>query len=322
MSSISTRELTLLCEQAALQAGAGRRSARTLAHATVQAELGGNPAVGVGHLFDYLDGYRAGRISAQAVPAVRRAVPGAFDVDAGGGLAQDAFQAVREELLAAVRAQGIVGLWIRRSFTCGELGYYPRAVAEEGLVAFAAANSPALMSVGGSASRLLGTNPLAYGFPAEEGAVVIDQASSATAFVNIRRAAEAGQEIPKGWALDSQGTPTTDPTEALGGTLLPFGSHRGGNVALLVEMLATLSGANFSMDAAPFDHGDESPGIGVFLLCIDPTLFGDAAGRLTVHLEALRDQHGVRLPALERRELPNALEIDDDLLRRLSSVVS
>ncbi len=323
MVRITCDALAALCEAASTRAGARPGSARALADATVEAERVGNRAVGVGHLFDYLDGYRGGRIAADAEPEVRRAAPAVLDVDAREGLAQDAFAAARAALVAAAREQGVAVLWIRNSFTCGELGYYPRAMAGEGLIALAAANSPSQISLGGSPSRVLGTNPLAYGFP-RPGAtpVVIDQASSATAFVNVRRAAEAGDPIPQGWAVDSAGDPTTDAAAAVAGALLPFGGHRGGNVALLVEILATLSGANFAIDAPRFDQGTESPRIGVFLLCLDPSLFSGSGARLAQHLEKLRDAHGVRLPALELGELPDEVDIDDALLRQLRDAAS
>ena len=147
--------------------------------------------------------------------------------------------------------------------------------------------------------------------------VVIDQASSATAFVNIRRAAAAGETIPAGWALGPDGEPTQDAAAALQGTLLPFGSHRGGNIALLVEILATLSGASFSLDAAPFDSGTASPGIGVFLLGIDPARFGGSIQRLSRLFERLHDDHQIRLPALEITALPDSADVDPDSLRRL-----
>ncbi|RZL80031.1 MAG: hypothetical protein EOP29_04465, partial [Rhodococcus sp. (in: high G+C Gram-positive bacteria)] len=45
--------------------------------------------------------------------------------------------------------------------------------------------------------------------------LVIDQSSSATAFVNIRGAAERGEPIPQGWAVDMAGQPTTDAAAAI-----------------------------------------------------------------------------------------------------------
>jgi (2R)-3-sulfolactate dehydrogenase (NADP+) len=318
MTTIHGDELTVLCEAALRRAGADPHDARTLAEATVEAERVGNRAVGVTHLFDYLDGYRDGRIARQSAPEVRRPAPAVIDIDAGGGLAQAAFSAVFDDLQQAIRDAGIGALWIRSSFTCGELGYYVRRLAQQGFLAFAVANSPALMSVGGASTAILGTNPLAYAIPRPRKLpVVIDQASSSTAFVNIRRAAENGDPIPAGWALGPDGTPTEDPRAALQGTLLPFGGHRGGNIALLVEVLATLSGASFSLDAAPFDRGTASPGIGVFLLGIDPGIFGGSVDRLCRQFELLRDEHQVRLPAVELTSLPDSVEVVPETLQRL-----
>ena len=121
----------------------------------------------------------------------------------------------------------------------------------------------------------------------------------------------------RAWALGPDGEPTQDATAAVRGTLLPFGGHRGGNVALLVEVLATLSGAAFSLDAAPFDRGAESPRIGVFLLAIDPTNFAGSTERLAGQFASLHDDHRVRLPAVEMTAPAEAVEIDPDVLQRL-----
>lgn len=318
MTQRSRAELTGLCRNALARVGVGEVDAETLADATVEAELVGNAAVGVAHLFDYLAAYAEGRIRADATPAVHRLAPAVLDADARGGLAQTAYAAAADDLHGAIREAGLAALWIRNSFTCGELGWYARRLAEQGFVAVAFANSNALMSIGGAPRPVLGTNPLAYGVP-RPGLLplVIDQASSSTAFVNVRRAAEAGEPIPSGWALGADGRPTTDATASLEGALLPFGGHRGGNVALLVEVLATLSGASFSLDAAPFDRGTSSPGIGVCLLGIDPSRFGTSIDRLTSYLESLARDHDVRLPALELTALPDDVDLDPDTYDRL-----
>ena len=67
-ATISTADLTTLCAQAARKAGADQTAADALATATVAAEQAGNRAVGVAHLFDYLQAYQEGRISSSAVP--------------------------------------------------------------------------------------------------------------------------------------------------------------------------------------------------------------------------------------------------------------
>ncbi len=70
---------------------------------------------------------------------------------------------------------------------------------------------------------------MAFSAPQAGGSpLLIDQSSSATAYVNVRAAAERGDTIPTGWAIDKEGRATTDPKAALEGTLLAFGGARGG----------------------------------------------------------------------------------------------
>src|SRR5690606_11951921 len=142
----------------------------------------------------------------------------------------------------------------------------------EGLVALAATNGPALMAGSGSTRPVFCTNPLAFAAPRSDAPpLLIDQASSATAFVNIREAARRGEEIPPGWAVDREGNETTDPGKAIGGALRAFGGARGANIALMVEVLAAgVTGANWSLDAPSFTAGSQSPGSGLFVLGIEP----------------------------------------------------
>ena len=72
MATVHRDRLAELCRDALLRAGADSRAAQVLAEATVEAELVGNPAVGVAHLFDYLNAYRDGRINTEARPEMRR----------------------------------------------------------------------------------------------------------------------------------------------------------------------------------------------------------------------------------------------------------
>ncbi|MFI0235718.1 Ldh family oxidoreductase [Streptomyces sp. NPDC016845] len=148
--------------------------------------------------------------SRSAVPEVTRPAPACVLVDARDGLAQEAFEAAAETLFTAVRENGMVALWIRRS--CGELGHYPRRAAEHGFTAVACANNPARMSPGGSGGPVLGTNPLAYAVPRPDAApLVIDQASSGTAHVNVRGKAEAAEPIPEGMVVGPDGAPPPTP---------------------------------------------------------------------------------------------------------------
>src|SRR5699024_1333214 len=137
---------------------------------------------------------------------------------------------------------GVAVLSIHDSFPGGELGHFATRLAEQGLIALVCGNSPALMAAYDSTEADTGTNPLAFALPHSSGPRVFDQASSATAFVSIRQAAERGEHIPPGWALDADGQPTIDPAAALTGALLPFGGAKGANIAMMIELLAAMSG--------------------------------------------------------------------------------
>src|SRR5699024_2722945 len=130
-----------------------------------------------------------------------------------------------------------------------------------------------LLTAFGAKSAVTGTNPLSFALPHPEGPRMFDQAASATAWVNIREAADRREQIPEGWAIGPEGAPTTDAEAGLAGALLPFGGVKAGNIAFMVELLAAMSGGSFCLEAPPFDSGDEPPQVGLFAIAIDPTAF-------------------------------------------------
>jgi len=133
--TISATDLRALCAQAARTAGADHNAADSLATATVAAEQAGKRAVGVAHLFDYLQAYREGRIRSGVVPEIIHPASGWVIAEAHNGLAQVAFDVALPSLLAATRQGGIAALWLRNCYTCGELGHYPRQLANLGFLA-------------------------------------------------------------------------------------------------------------------------------------------------------------------------------------------
>jgi (2R)-3-sulfolactate dehydrogenase (NADP+) len=309
----SLEEATHLAARAVRAAGASSDAAQSLAQATVSANAHGKGSSGFSHLMDYLTALRAGRIVGDAEPLVTSPAPAAIHCDARGGIAQLGFDRAFDDLRRRAEAFGIALFAQNGSYTTGELGYYPRRLVEAGLLAFAATSGPALMTVAGAKTPVYCTNPLAFAAPLDDGPpLLIDQASSATAFVELRRYAERSETLPPGWAVDAAGRPTTDPNAALRGALLAFGGARGANIALMVEVLAAgLAGANWALDAPSFTSGDRSPGAGLLVIAITPALLApDFPQRLRFQLDRLA-KLGVHIPgrraAAAEIELPDAL---------------
>lgn len=297
--TLSLEEARTFCVAAALGAGASEETARAIAAAAVAAEADGQPSVGLAHHVDYLGAIEAGRIDGKAEPAISRPALAIYLSDAQGGAAHTGFDRVFDDIAKAARLFGVTIFAQRNAYTCGALGYFTGRLAEAGLVALAATNGPAYVAGSGSTRPVYCTNPISLAAPAADGPpLVIDQSCSATAFVNIREAAQAGEAIPEGWALDAQGNPTTDAGEAMKGALLAFGGARGANIALMVEVLAAgVTGANWSLDAPSFSAGNQSPGAGLFVVALDPKLFDPGfEPRMRAQLDRLSKDFGVHIP--------------------------
>jgi (2R)-3-sulfolactate dehydrogenase (NADP+) len=319
---LSLAQARSLCEDAAVRMGANQATAHAIAVAAVDAQAAGQANVGLAHFLDYLAALRDGRIDGQAVARLSFPSPCVIASDAGGGAAQTGFLEAFDQLVAVARAQGLALFLQHNAYTCGALGWFAERLARQGLVALAATSGPALMASAGGGRPITCTNPIAFAAPvADAPPLLIDQASSETAFVNVRRAAAEGRPIPQGWAVDAEGRPTTDAAAAMAGALLPFGGARGANIALMVEVLAAgLGGANWALDAPSFTHGSSSPGSGLFVLAIDPTnLAPDFGQRMHKQMARLADDYGVHVPgrgkaAETARAESEGLEVDASVI--------
>jgi len=160
--------------------------------------------------------------------------------------------------------------WVSVSNTnhFGIAGYYPLQALKHDLIGWAMTNSTKLVAPLWGAERMLGTNPIAVAFPGkDEPPVVIDMATSATAYGKVEIALRAGQSIPVGWAIDNTGQAATQPQQMIdGGALVPLGGsretggHKGYCLAALVDIMScVLSGANWGPFAPPFALRQEIP---------------------------------------------------------------
>jgi len=118
----------------------------------------------------------------------------------------------------------------------------------------------------------LGTNPHSWGFPTTEAVgfpVVIDWATSVIAMGRVQQLAREGKALPPDAAVDAEGRPTTDPTQAK--SLLPFGAHKGYGLALINELVAALIGGSLPTIRSRGTGGPgEKHGCGFFFQVIHP----------------------------------------------------
>lgn len=304
-------------------------NAAAVARALVAAELAGQAGHGLRRVPSYAVQALTGKVNGHAVPRLSQNRPGALSVDAMNGFAYPAMDLALDWLPGAARAQGIAAAGIYRSHHCGVAGLAVERLANAGVVGLLVANAPAAMAPWGGSTPLFGTDPIAFAAPID-GAdpVVVDISLSKVARGKIMAAAQKGEDIPEGWALDTDGNPTTDAQAGLKGTMIPMGDAKGTALALMVEMLcAGLTGAHYGYQATSFFDGEGAPpGTGQLLIAIDAEAFGPGAtARFAALARMIEGMEGARLPGRRRQALAKDLRAkgipaDPDLMRQIEAL--
>ena len=278
-------------------------------------EADGFNQAGLGHLPQYCDDARSGRVDGHASPTWDQTAEAAILVNAQHGFSHAAFAVAHQPLVELTRRTGIAAMGIHHSYDAAMLGYFVDALARDGLVTLAFANSLSRsIAPWGGKEPLFGTNPMAFAVPRLSGdQMIIDQSSSVVARMTVRQHATEHQPIPAGWAFDRDGQPTTDAKAGLAGSMAPFGDYKGASIALIVDILAAgMTGSRFTFQASTTTDRGDPPNLGQFLMTMNPSAFGgaDFRARLETLFAAMLSQEGVRLPG--DRRLANRLQIRDE----------
>lgn len=165
-------------------------------------------------------------------------------VDGQREVGQLAARKAAEIAVELAESHGVGMATLRNAGRFSRLTPYARAIASSGHVALVANNAgPAAVTPHGSRTPVMGTNPIAFGFPRAGGSpYVIDFSTAERVWGEIRQAILEERPLPDNAFLDAAGNVTTDP-EAVE-AVLPFGGHKGAALCIAIEMLAgVLAGA-------------------------------------------------------------------------------
>jgi (2R)-3-sulfolactate dehydrogenase (NADP+) len=297
------------------EAGVPENVAHSVTKALVQAEAEGQGGHGFSRVNDYIAQYKSGKINPNAHITCQEIYPAALQIDADSGFAYPAMDLAIERGVEAAQRYGIASVSVACSHHCGALSYHVERISDVGMIGIMVANTPKAMAPWGGREALFGTNPIAFGVPREgQAPLVIDLSLSTVARGKVVAAQKKGEEIPLGWALDAEGNPTTDPNEALKGTMTPLGGAKGSALALMVEILAAVhTGSSLSKDAGSFFNAEgDAPNVGQFLIILKPGQ-GRSDGfaqRLEALLEGITSNHSSRLPGTRRLDVRQNAEIN------------
>jgi (2R)-3-sulfolactate dehydrogenase (NADP+) len=323
-------ELERLVARALVASSTSAENAAAVARALVAAEIDGQKGHGLSRVAAYAAQARSGKVDGRAKPELHATRAASVMIDVAHGFAYPAFELATARLPGIAGNTGIAAAGFTRSHHAGALGLVVERIAEAGMMGLMVSNSPQAMAAWGGKRGLFGTNPIAFAAPRPgRPPLVIDLALSQVARGKIMTAAQKGEPIPEGWAVDADGHPTTDAVAALKGTLVPIGGPKGAALALMVEILsAALTGANLAFQASSFFEAEGAPpGIGQLLLVIDQQAFGgDAvAERLELLAAEIEADGGARLPGTRRLHLREAaardgVPVDDAMIAQIGKI--
>lgn len=307
MSNISIRDLEDRVTGIFTTAGIRAQTARAMARVIVAGERDNCKSHGIYRIEGCLRVLKAGKVIPDAIPRLRDSTGPILEIDAGGGFACPAFEDARTALIDRTRQHGLAALVIRDCLHFSALWYEVEDLAREGLAALSMCPSYSSVAPSGGTLPLLGTNPFAFAYPRTgPHPYVFDFATSVAARGEIELHRRAGKPIPEGWAVDANGIPTTDPTEALAGAMLPFGGHKGSAISTMIELMAgAMLGEFMSKEAYDFMGGTSLlPRHGALILAFDPARFSANTGRDPIaegeRLFAAIGDQGARLPSQRR----------------------
>ncbi len=294
---VGAEELLAFCRETFLRAGLDQPGADIVAQSLVEADLRGIFTHGVARLWLYERRIRAGLIKPSPAMRLTRTGPATAILHGGHGAGQVVGTRAMTEAIALARETGVGCVAATESNHFGIAAYFSMQALSHDMIGVAVSHSDSLVAPYGAAKAFLGTNPISVAIPTgEEEPVVLDMATSVSSMGKVTSAQAMGEPIPLGWAIDGAGNPTTDPAQALEGSLLPIGTYKGYGLSLVIEVFsALLAGSPFGPHIpVPFKIA-EIQNLGHFFAAVDLRRFVDPA-----MFKARMDQMIRELKALPR----------------------
>lgn len=310
--SIRAEELAALVARLFAAAGLSERAAKVVAEGLVDADLEGLPSHGVMLVDMYLARIRAGSVSPREAAEVVSDRDAALVLDAGHALGQLTGGQAMGLAVERARRSGTATVAVRHGFHFGAARRYALIAAKANCIGIVACNTRPLMPAPGGAERIVGNNPLAIAVPSDGPVpIVLDMATSEAAMGKIRLAERSRQSIPETWAVKADGTPTTDPTEAINGMLLPSSGPKGFGIAFVIDLMCGLLSGGASGEKVQPLYGDPAVPYDCshLFIAIDVAHFGDpTVFRAMAAAAAQRVRSSDRAPNVDQLYAPGEPE--------------
>lgn len=329
--------------------GFNEQDGQLLADTLVDADLRGISSHGIQRLQWYSKMIEDHTLEPKNQPKILNETPTSLLIDADKSMGQIASAFAMRKLIEKAKAGGVALAVIRNSNHFGTAGYYSRMASKEGLIGISTTNTRPLVVPTNSLEAFLGSNALAFTFPADPHPFVFDGATATVSSGKIQVLAKKGEQIPGDWAVDENRNVLHDAKtvednlatiafsdDRPGGGVLTLGgnkevnsNYKGFGNSLIIELLTgILAQGSLSADTnkAPHDFSQ-------FFMTINPALFGDLetlkanASAMFDRIRHLKHVPGTKIMIPGDREYQNyddnlktGINIDGETLAELQAI--
>lgn len=272
MPTILSSELEHFVTEILASAGVPRQAAELTGSSLVAANLRGVDSHGVRLIPVYVKQLQSGDMDPTAKGRILSENQACLLFDAENGIGQVAAAQCCDHSVRLSRAFGLGLTVARNSNHFGAAAYWGTRMAEQGQLGIVLCNASRLVAPWQGREARMGTNPICIAVP---GPWLLDMSTTAVAANRIWAAAAGNADsIPEGWALNAEGAPTTNLSDAVRGLLMPLGGqvagHKGSGLAAAVEILcAVLGGGAMAGEVGSMHERGRQVGVSQSFLAID-----------------------------------------------------
>ena len=306
---VGITELEGFVTRALASAGIPPEDATQVAALMAEADARGGDAHGVFRLPQYVKQIQSGGVNARPNIRIVSERAGTALLDGDNAIGHLVMKRAAELAIEKARQCGVAWVGTRRSNHAGPAQLYARMPAAKDMIGmyFCVGNTNLVPPWGGT-EVLLSTNPISIAVPSsQQPSIVLDMATTNTAFGKIRLKAQRNEPMPEGWMIDRQGQPLTDPKRASEGFLVPVGGPKGYGLALMFGLLAgTLNGAAFGRDVVDYTVDSKTPSnTGQAVVALNIAAFADVQA-FKQNVDAVWDvmKSSPTLPGVDEVRLP------------------
>jgi LDH2 family malate/lactate/ureidoglycolate dehydrogenase len=193
---LSVDDARSLGERALRGIGYDDEEARIVTDHVINAALCGYEYSGLAKLLNIPE-HRRFRVPRGPIRLLRETEVSAL-YDGGNNNGMLALYHVAKATIAKAQAHGIALVGVTNTWMSGRNAYFVEMIAREGFVAIHTASSGGAVAPLGGIKPILGTNPIAFAIPTEEGPLILDMGTSAFMATELQLRVRRNEALPEG----------------------------------------------------------------------------------------------------------------------------